>query len=266
VSVRTLAKKSVLDAYRSRSLLVGVGGFVLLFGIVGYFEANGYEPRLVGGALVSAALFLVPLACLPLAATAVSGGRGDGSLRLVLAYPHSRDHVVLGTALGRTAVLCAALCSGVVVAVTTFLAGGGGASNVGPLAPFLGVAVAYTATLACLTVGLSALTSTANRGIAATLGAYVLLGVGWGEIVRRILSARNGFRRPRYPYPEWAQAAMELTPFRAYENLTVEFTAAAAYAPTETLYRSDPFALVVLTFWLALPLLVGVVRFRTAAL
>lgn len=265
MSVRVIARKSVLDAYRSRSLALGVGGFVLLFGLAGYFEGNSYDPALVGGGLVNAATFLVPLACLPLAAPAISGSRAAGDLRLVLAYPHSRDDVVVGTAIGRTVVLCAALGSGVAVAAVAFVAGGGGTGNVGPVVPFLAVTVAYVATLSCLTVGVSALTSTATRAVAATLGAYVMFVFGWREVVRRLLLLRNGFERPEYPYPEWARAALEVTPFRAYENLTAELTRVGPYAPEDVVYRSEPFALAVLAVWLIVPLALGVYRFRTAS-
>ncbi|WP_135821704.1 ABC transporter permease subunit [Halostella litorea] len=264
MSVRVIVRKSVRDAYRSRSLAVGIGGFVLLFALSGYFQANSYEPALVSDGLVGAATFLVPLACLPLAATAISGSREAGDLRLVLAYPHSRDDVVVGTAIGRTLVLCAALGSGVAVATVAFLVAGGNAADVGPLGSYLAVTVAYAATLSCLTVGLSALTSTATRSIAVTLVAYAMFAFGWGTIVRRLVALRSGGRRIEYPYPEWARAALELTPLQAYENLTADFTGVASYAPETGVYRSEPFALAVLAVWLVVPLAVGLYRFRTA--
>jgi ABC-type transport system involved in multi-copper enzyme maturation permease subunit len=107
MSWRDVAYKNVHDASRSRTVWLVSGVLALLF--VGYAVVHGFLGEatfvaFVDGLVGIVATFLPALGIL-LGYRSISDDREDGSLLLALAFPLSRRDLVVGTALGRIAVL-----------------------------------------------------------------------------------------------------------------------------------------------------------------
>lgn len=271
MSWRTVAKKDLYEAYRGRSALVVGGLFLLLFAFLGYDATGPYSDRLLveSHTAVSTALWvLVPLLAVAFGYDAIAGGRESGSLRLVLAYPHSRRDVFVGSLVGRLTLVCGFVLAGVALAVGTFTAFGGG--EVGPLASLVTLNLLYAVAAVCLVVGVSGAVRSGKRAIAGALGLYVLFAVGWRFLLEKAMRAVYGREFSR-DAPDLFFALENLSFFRAYESARDWFLS----SPDRMQYVTERvaengfgetrwFALLVLAAWPTLLVAFGLWRFRRA--
>lgn len=260
MSLRTVAQKYALDTHRTRSAWVATALFVAVFGFIGYSSAYSYDGSvnpLASGGLQTAAAVLIPLATLALGHGAVAGGRESGSLRVLLAYPHSRRDVVLGAFLGRLAPLALAVSAGLLVAPVTYFVRSGALPGA-EYPVFVGFVLLWTVFATSLAVGLSALVATGRRAIGGGLGAYLGFLFVWdflaGEIVRRTYSPEQ-----QYPRPEWVQIWGNLDPISGF----MDGTRLLFYRPDEALavYETLPFLAAVLAVWAVIPVALALWRF-----
>lgn len=263
MSVRTIARKDLADASRSKALWA-VTIIVLLStaGITALLAATSdMAAREVFALSFQLAVTMLPIVALVLAKGAITAERESGSLRVLLSLPPSRRDVLVGKLLGRTALmLVATLVGGLVTGLVVLTILGG---SFGSLAAFIGFLGLMSVAFVGIGVGISAGSSSDSRATAVAVGAYMILvalwnliqsGIQYGAVELGLMAAGSE--------PTWLKLVGLFPPNRA---------ARAAYRGTVKgqLFGADPFASVwlpvlVLLAWFTVPVTVGYVRFRDA--
>jgi ABC-2 type transport system permease protein len=272
VSWRTVARKDVRDASRSRWLWALSGLLVLAF--VGYALGHRYIgaqtfPDFLGGLTVLAAS-LLPVLGIGLGYKSIIHERTSGSLFLTLSFPHSRRDVVLGTFLGRSLVLLGPTL------LALALAGVAGAALYGTdgalvFPVFLVVTALYGVAFVGITVALSMSTTRERRVTLGALGAYLLLVQFWDDLHSlMLLILHRGDFAVLQDIPDWALLARLLKPSESYYRVVraaFDVGLGGQYVgPDAPLYVGWWIALLLLVAWVAVPLAVGYRRFVRADL
>ena len=172
-------------AVRSRWALALTGLFVVFGGVILTFSGSAVGPagaERVVASLTSLAAYLVPLAALALGYDAIVGREEEGWLAVVFSLPVRRSEVVVGTYLGRLAVLAGATLlgfgfSGALIAREF---------GVGSLSAFLGF-LGGTLGVGAAFLAVALLLSTVAREKTHALGATLLAWV-WFVLVHDLLA------------------------------------------------------------------------------
>ncbi|MHB9287743.1 ABC transporter permease subunit [Halobacteriales archaeon Cl-PHB] len=271
MSWRLVATKDVGDAIRQYHLHAAVLLFVLLFGGTAYIttEAVRYstvDPEAVAFGLTGLGMFLVPLVAVAFAQGIVVEMRTRGDLKLLLGMPFSRRDVVLGSFAGRVVLVCAAVLAGVAVATLVALARGAPVAFDTLLAATALVCVLGVVFVA-LSVAISASVSTTTRSGAIAMGVFFLFAFDlWRQVPRIVLYVLNGFRFPQ-AVPRWVSFVVHLNPVLAFRDAMRPVLPAITgfsgdAAGTLPVYRTVPFAVLLLALWILVPLVLGVRRFQ----
>ena len=288
-SIRAVAKKDFQDAVRSW-LFWGLSAFffVLMAALAGFISwANPDNFTTIDFiALVSQVCKLViPLIALLLGWKAIAGERETGSIRVLLSLPHSRKDVLLGKLIGRTAVLSLSLVIGFLIAMVA-VAFAVSEFSFPAYVAFLAMTVVYGLAYMTIAVSLSSLTRSTTLAGAAMFGVFVLFYIVWNSIqsVLGLLMQRGyiegvtytvtfaGRQMEQRRLPDWAQFINMIDPGNAYQNTITLFSAlssdrigtsfgGAAFPDGIPFFLQDWFALLILLFWIAVPLAVALYRF-----
>ncbi|WP_255169234.1 ABC transporter permease subunit [Natrononativus amylolyticus] len=280
----TVARKDFEDAGRSKLLW---GLVTLLVGIVAVgYTAIWYVDPDAGAAEVLGFLgfplqTIVPIAALIAGYMAVVGERRSGSIKLLLGLPPNRTDVVVGKLIGRVAVVATAILLAFALALVL------GAVFFGsvPLVDWLGFAaltLLFGATFAGLAVGASAGVSTRGKSMALVVGVYMLFVALW-ELVTAGPYYLIYDEGPPVEPATWYLVVDQFNPMSAYTTVAngviegevfpfafqygLEDFEAATMTPAERypgeapFYLQDWFGIVVLLFWLVVPVAIGYYRF-----
>lgn len=258
MSWQVVARRDALDPYRSQSLWILLGVYVLAFGAITHFMAGPETP--LASSLVGVARVFVPITGLALGYQSIAGSRQSGSLRVVLAYPHTRREVVLGRAVGRSVVVTLAVTAGFLAAAVVFAAETAVPAP-GPLAVAWGATVLLGVSMACLAVGVSASVRTVNRAVLLCFGGFLVFLAFWRQLPNLARYVLAGFEVPRGQPPEWVAVFNRLEPMTAYQAVIRDLPSGRRPPVTE-FHATEWFGALVLVGWLVLPLLVGVWRFE----
>ena len=299
MSVAVVAKKDFQDALRSRSLWALSAVFVLLAVLLAYGYAAfpefflgpgaGAGPGAAAGAggapapaptMLGLVFFLsgtvalfVSLTAIVVCYKSIAGEIELGSVKLLLALPHSRRDVVLGKVLGRGGVLALPALLGLLVGlvVGAILLGSFPALEV---VVFLLVTGAFILTYVSIVVGLSAATSSTTRASTLAVGFVVVFELLWDVVPLGFVFVTNGFEMPT-EIPDWYFLVSQLPPSTAYStglSAVLPETAQAATAAGgladqfDALYATPWLGFLVLALWLVVPLAIGYRRFDAADL
>ncbi len=264
-----MARKDFRDSVRDRQLHYTGGLFLLIAAAVGYFGGtNTSEGNQVVGFLFVGLVFLAPLVAIVLSYNDVVGKRSTGEMTVLLGLPFSRGDVVLGSFLGRYVLVAAISVASLLV--TTVLS-----SVLGTAPELTAVAGAGLALLVlvlafvAISIGVSANTANTTRAGGLAFGAFLLFVVqlwnGLPGLVNLVLG-----RVGAEPLPSnLVNVYHNLTPQAAVRNLlgptfgVVEggFAGSVVGAPLGELA-----GLVVLLFWVVVPVALGYYRFGEADL
>ncbi|MDG5758539.1 ABC transporter permease [Natronococcus sp. A-GB1] len=294
-SVRAVAKKDFQDSVRSW-LFWGLSLFfftllVATTGVVSYFgediAAQGATTDVLVGFVSEITRLIIPLIALILGWKAIAGERESGSIKILLSLPHSRKDVLLGKLIGRSAVLSLSLTIGFVLAaavVAVLLGGFDVADYVGLLLVSIVYGIAYTS----IAVSLSSLTRSTTIAGAAMFGVFILFYVVWNALtsVASLLADRGVpfFETISYTtemqgqevelerLPDWVYFVVNLDPGEAYgRTLTlvtdtdmIELQAQLneeMFGGELPFFLQDWFALLILVFWIVVPIAVALYRF-----
>ena len=282
--VPAVARKEFEDAGRSKLLwgLIGLLVGLVTLGYVAiwyaYDDATAAELLSFVGTPLQV---ILPVAALIAGYMAVVGERRSGSIKLLLGLPPNRTDVVVGKLLGRTAVVTAAVLLACLVSLVL------GAVLFGsvPFADWLGftvVSVLFGASFAGLAVGVSAGVSTRGKSMAIVVGLYMVFVALW-----ELLTAGPYYliydEGPPVEAETWYLLLEQFNPIFAYTNLVSDvvegtvfpfqfqyglqsaeaygMTPAERYPGDAPLYLQDEFGVVVLLFWLVVPVAIGYYRF-----
>lgn len=282
-----VARKEFQDAVRSRWLwglslvfLLLVTAMATLLSVLpkGFISLVLFVPpeqvRQVSAGLVLFALNgslvtpLVPLIALVVSYGAVSHERETGSLKVLLALPHSRADVVVGKLVGRAATIGAAvvvgfLLPGVVMAATVPFAA---VEYLG----YVALVVLLATTFVAIGVGISAAAGSQQRALIATLAFYLVFITLWfalqsvGFLAMSMLAGG---------WPGWMPLSLQETvravrvanPTGAFKVVSGAWLSGTLFAPAAD--RGLQLAAVaMLAFWLTAPIAVGLRRFEAVDL
>jgi ABC-2 type transport system permease protein len=270
VTWHDVAHKNVHDASRSRTVWLVSGVLALLF--VGYALAHGFLGETTFGGFVDGLMGIVatflPALGILLGYRSISDDREDGSLLLALAFPHSRRDLVVGTALGRAAVLV------VPTLVTLTLAAVVGAIQYGTDGVlrypwFVFATCLYGTAFVGVGVGLSMATTSDRRITFGAVGGYLLLSTLWSGLVSFAIGVLHRFD-PSIGMPDWGLLLQLAGPREAFVRLVragFEVDGATRYVGEGVPAYVDWWAAaLLLVAWVAVPIALGFRTFSTSDL
>jgi len=277
MSWQAVARKDFQDASRSYLLWGLTIGFIALVSlaaaVLGYFSDNPTSTDILG-LLHMLFQYVVPLIAITISFGAIVNERDSGSLKILLSLPHSRTDVILGKVLGRTSAFVVPLVLGMVVPAVALLAVGVEFEAIKYfgyllLATLFGVAFVSVAT------GLSATFESRFRVLLSVFGFYFLFNVLWRAINTAsfaIVLFVGG------QWPSWMPLTVQET-LRVFQLLspTGDFQILRESLMNDVLFASNVEqglpdfrlqlgAMAMLVVWIALPILVGILRFEDADL
>lgn len=271
----SLAVRDLGDGRRARLLPTTVGVLLMLGGVLAgsydhFYRRTGQEPfdLSLAGFHFPLLLLLVPAIAVLAASDVVSSKREDGSIKVYLGLPFSRLDLVVGSFVGRAALLSGGLLGMAAIA---------GAiayvridpEQLRPLLTLFAYTALYAATFVAIAVGFSAGSASSTRASAASFGAvFVFVFRAWSVVPIAVAYVGNGFQTPETA-PAWALAWTNLNPAMAYQNAAVVVAPDLAALPVVSpIEPSDPislqpeFAVGVFVGWILLALGIGYGRLR----
>lgn len=267
-----VARKDFEDAVRSRMLWSIIGLFLLFTAGAVYVRENVLDgtPGLPETTqfLTTPSSLIIPLAALVVAYLAIAGERESGSIKLLLGLPHTRGDVVFGKLIGRTAVVAVGILVAFAGGAATLLALSG-SIPVGDFASLTLMTVLFGLTYVGIAIGASAFSATRSRAMALAVGAFFLFQVIWDVIPLGVYYLVEG-SLPQGALPAWFYLVRVLNPNNAYTQAAdLVFSGAGPFVSSQGVvgssmpfYVQNWFGLVVLAFWLVVPVVLGYWRFR----
>jgi ABC-2 type transport system permease protein len=269
MSLTAVAKKEFRDTIRSRSLFVVTGLFLLWAGFLVTIQhipdtypqsSVPISTRALLNSMKQSSAF-VALIGLGLGYNAIAGERESGRYKLLLGLPNSRRDVVYGKFLGRTAVVAVAiLVSHTVTALIALVTYDSFA--VAPVALYTFFTFFYGAVHIAVALAISVALTSRLRALAVTALLYGFFWFFWALALVSIQQLLIGIRNP-----DWFVLLGMLNPSNAFEHATIAFVPGVADLTTKVRpdgpFLHDSFGLVILMFWMVLPLYLGYRRFRT---
>lgn len=199
MSWQAVASKDFQDAIRSRWLWALSTVFVLLYTVPVYLvsreigiaaEEVATNPDraelaavLTSDLIVQGTVWLgahfIPVIAIVIAYASIAGERDVGTVKMLLALPHSRRDVIIGKLVGRGAVLTVPISLGfalsaIAIALTQI--------HFEPLTYLLyaGLTVLLGLVWVAIAIGISAAVRTGRQAMVGTVGAYAVFAVLWG--------------------------------------------------------------------------------------
>lgn len=296
MSWQAIARKDFADSIRSWWVLALSALFVVVFVIPAYFigrESDVIADQVGAETITSDAFvsilssfvaFLIPIVAIVLAYAAVAGERDSGTLKLLLALPHSRRDVVLGKIVGRSAVIVLPILVGFLAAAVVFLITPV-SLEVGNFVAFALLSALLGVVFVCLAVGISAAAGTRRRAMLGNVGVYVTFALFWASFAEGLVSLLDEYTDVGFGVLIELQLATRLlNPVDAYQSLAAIlwtgdelgarvslFDGFAGQIYAQELdplawYFSDPVVALLFLAWLVVPPVLGYLSFRDADL
>lgn len=281
MSTVSIAKRDFLDVRRAKLVWGPVLLYTLFMLLFFWGQSNSQEPDFyavmwsllgLGGALV------IPLIALVAAYLSIAGERESGSIKFTLSAPVRRSSVILGKLVSRTAiVLIGILVSFVIGTVAAQLLVPDMTFEWGDYLVFIAVTVLYALAYVSVAVGISAATASRSRAIGGAIGFFFVFNLVWNflpvsptEMMRFLLEELG---KDPANYENLLEFVFSISPTGAYLNSTKLFMSeeflemvGTANNAGDPFYIQGWFMLVILAFWVVVPLAFGYWRFRNAQL
>ena len=299
MSWEAVARKDFRDAVRSRWLWVLSALSIVVFAgaAIGQLYLGGGQqtPQQSQGLLQGFLFFLkqgtailIPLTAIVVAYASITRERESGTMKLLLALPHSRDDVVIGKVLGRSAVVTLPVLVGFFVALLALIPQ---ASSVNFLVyiQFALLTALLGVVFVGIGVGVSAAVSTNQRALVGAGGLFAVFWFLWNFFVSGVSRAvTDVFGISSTSQYQFELVLKLLNPIQAYKTLVDSLfmsdlqarvqmfsmlfgvipnpQAGKALGPNLSPLFSDPVVLLFLLVWLVAPVGVGIIWFREADL
>jgi ABC-2 type transport system permease protein len=133
---------------------------------------------------------------------------------------------------------------------------------------FLALTVLFGATFVSIAVGISAATKSTTKAAASVFGVFVLFEFLWSVIPAGIYYLVEGSIFPVGRPPNWYLFVQQLSPSNAFSASVLSFLPntqrqlAAMLGGDVPFYLTDWFAIVILAFWLVVPVTLGYLAFE----
>ena len=291
---QAVARKDFQDSIRSRSFwLLSVLSILLFAGAaVLRLYAGGAGGSQQGADLLRVFLFflkegtaiVVPLTAIVVGYASLTRERESGTMKLLLALPHSRDDVVVGKLLGRSAVIAVPILIGLLVALAALIPVASGFSFVTYLL-FALLTALLGVVFVGMSVGVSAAAETNQQAVVGAGGLFAAFWFLWNLFVNGVTRALTDVLGLEVAAQYRIRLVLKLlNPIQAYKTLVtslfaselqarvamfgqlfglfVDPNAGRALGPNLPFVFTDPFVLLFLLLWLVVPVAVGLVWFR----
>jgi len=276
MSTLAVAKKDFQDALRSKALWGLSIIFILLSLLIAYafteftamMEVEEQTAQGLAYFLASQIGLFVSITAIVIAYKAIAGERESGSIKILLSLPHTRRDVLLGKVLGRSATLAVPTLIGLVAgaALGSVLMG---EFAIVSLSALLVMSLVFVVTYISIMVGISALTGSTSRASMLTIGFFLVFEILWGVVSIGIVWLTNGLSLPT-EFPNWVYLVNQVPPSAAFTTgLTALMPGDIAGVGTpefEAFYATPWVGVIMLAFWLVVPLAIGYRQFSKADL
>jgi ABC-2 type transport system permease protein len=269
---RSVARKDVRDAIRSRSVIALGALFVLLFlGVVALAlqaDDGEFADFVRFGAPVVA--LLLPVVALAVGYKAILNERRTGTIVLSLSLPHSRRDLLAGTFVGRALVLSVPIAAGLVPAGLLGIVLLGGIGEAGSYLGFTVVTVLYGLAFLGLAIAISTSTESSRRATLGAVSSYLVLVILWNTLVSLLVGILFRFQGPE-SQPDWAVLLQMCSPAESYRVLldgfsSVDIAGSVAGLSDAPWFAEWWLALIILVLWMVIPVALGYRRFERAEL
>ncbi|MCX8173306.1 MAG: ABC transporter permease [Thermoplasmata archaeon] len=267
--VYVIGKKEFLDNLRNKWVIAMTVIFIVLALVASVFGGKGS----IGGmeetvmVLLGIAAILVPIISIMLGYATISGEVENGSLSLLLSYPVTRTEVLLGKFAGLGTVIVVATVAGFGIAGAVIVAAAGTA-KLGSYLLFIFLCVMLGLVYLSVSVFFSTLCS--KRSTSLGLGILIFFWSSiYGTVILGAFLATGGdlmaLATGQAEIPAWMWYSMFLSPADLTQTgvmLAFGMKSAFGYAMETPAYISLPAVVVAQVLWIAVPLILGVWRFR----
>lgn len=255
MSTLLIAKKDVLDALRSHTLLVVTGLFTAFLAFFTYYEFEMVTP---GDPAEIATLYLPVASVVAVVGTllgynAIVGERESGSMKFLLGQPHTRRDVVLGKFIGRAAVVSVTVLIAFTV-VGVHYAVLAESPSVTAYAILMGKILLLSVIFVAVAIAFSAALRSGTVATWGAIGISVLFAFVWDTV---LIVIETSMFPPQSTIPNWFYLIRRLNPKYAFMNVN-----AADIGGTVPFYLDSWFGGVILVGWLLASLGVASLRFE----
>jgi ABC-2 type transport system permease protein len=292
VSTLAVTKKDFKGVKRSRGLWAAAIALGLIAAFAAYVSgtANGSSTETVQELFQVLSLLLavlLPIVALVASYLAIAGERDGGGIKFMLSLPNTRRDVFVGKLLSRLGIVAGGVLFVYVAATSTALTRHG-VLPAGVVFGTLLLTLVYGATFVSIAISMSAAAASRSRAIAGAFASYFVLVILYVFPVVQVPTMVKWVHTTilgAAPNPDLYNAVQYTSPFLAFRKATnlvmpadmrqvifytslpedVSYGSAEANTVLPT-YLQDEFSLVVLGFWLIVPLLVGYLLFERADL
>lgn len=265
-----IAKKEITDAVRRRIAYFLIVLFGLTGLVIGYIEPDGATEL-----MVHALSGLGPFVAVAYVGPSLTNKRKNDEVATLLSLPVSRHEIVVGSYLGKTAILATAIvCSYVWAACGAFLADGT-VLALDHLVWLLLSTLLITAVFVGIGLGFAVAINSTVLATSCAFLTYLLLALQvWAFLPLIVLYFANGLSIPETS-PTWVHIFHQLSPYATLRNLLVPvagdvadniFVFEEGDAENISFYKSAIVAVPATFIWLTAPLLLGYHRFRKGGL
>lgn len=269
MSTLAVAKKDFSDAIRARTLQLLVAFFTVFTTLLFHYHRSGLgEERTFAELFAGIAGMLgvvVPILGVMIGYKAIVGERESGSLKLLLTLPHSRLEIMLGKFLGRSAIVVVTMAVGfALVAVQTIVF-----TDLFSLTELLlvsGKITLYGITFVAIALAFSTAMRSSTSAAIGAVGLTVVFSFLWdfvigltSTIIRPRPGPEAGVITPE-PLPPWIFLLKRLNPRHALKDATTFSIESSPF------YLEPWFGVVIIAFWLAVPLGLAYLRFHDSDL
>ena len=292
MSTASVFRKDFTGARRSRMLWATAVVLGLIAALLAYVsgETGGTSTETVQSlfrALTLIVSVLLPVVALVATYLAIAGEREGGGIKFLLSLPNTRRDVFVGKLASRFGIVAAGV-GFMYVAATSVALTRHGAFPAAVVFGTLLVTVVYGATFVSVALSLSAAAASRSRAIAGAFGSYFVLVILYVFPVVRIRTMVRWVHTTILgadPNPDLYNAVQYTSPYLAYRKATnlvlpddMRRTVFRSSLPEEAdlavgehnaalpIYLRDEFSVVVLAFWLVVPLVLGYLLFERADL
>ena len=292
MSSASVVRKDFRGARRSRMLWASAIVLGLIAALLAYVSGSsaGTSTETVQSLFRTLALImsvLLPIVALVASYLAIAGERESGGIKFLLSLPNTRRDVFVGKLASRLTIVAAGIGFMYIAAISVALTRHGAF----PAAVILGtllVTAVYGATFVSVAISMSAAAASKSRAIAGAFGSYFVLVILYVFPVVQIPTMVRWLHTTILgadPNPDLYNAVQYTSPYLAYRkaiNLVlpadqrqvifysslpddIEYGSAAANTELP-MYLQDEFSVVILAFWLVVPLVLGYWLFKRADL
>lgn len=261
MSTLAVAKKDFQDGIRSRALFVVMGLFTMFTAVLTYFyieygatAGGSSQATAVINSLRNSVSIFLPLLGTMLGYKAIVGERESGSLKFLLGLPHTRRDVVFGKFLGRASIVAVTVLVGIAIA-GIILAARIGTIPITPYARFTGTMIMLGSVFVAVAIAFSAATRSPTVATWGAVGLVLLFAFLWDTVLLVVNSATFDVRGGG---PNWFYLLKRLNPRHAFTG----GSALGTGSDPVPFYLDPWFGVVIMGFWLIVPLGLATLRFE----